>query len=340
MSAETIEWLNENVLVGYTDTNGKAWHATDTAASIENHFAAEVPLERVTDLLGFPVTQEPLQHVGAGGFVASDAHSVIYRPDNGRVFSVMSSGYQIHPYVETLLDGLNGVLATDELKIGSAGLLRGGARAWVQVNAPETLQVGGDTLLPFVTASTSLDGSQSTRFTLGAQRAVCDNTLDMSFMFASGTYSLRHTRHSLAAFNPETVADTIGVLADVSASLDLRVDMFLDTTVSEAQWAAIAADLAGIDPDMEPGRGRSIAETKESALWEAWNADMDAQYAGTAWGALQAVNTYWNHSRPLRNMSGTSRYERNYEALIAGDTRKNDSDAVAALLRHTDLVLA
>ena len=119
MSAETIEWLNENVLVGYTDTNGKAWHATDTAASIENHFAAEVPLERVTDLLGFPVTQEPLQHVGAGGFVASDAHSVIYRPDTGRVFSVMSSGYQIHPYVETLLDGLNGVLANG---IGVGGL--------------------------------------------------------------------------------------------------------------------------------------------------------------------------------------------------------------------------
>ena len=338
MSRETLEWLNENVLVGYTDTHGKAWHANNESS---NHFSGAVPVDKVTDLLNFPVLGEPLMHVGESGFVPSADHQVIYRPDTGRVFSVMSSKYAIHNYQDTLVDGLERVLATGELQIGSAGLLRGGARAWVQVNLPETLAIGGDEILPFVTASTSLDGSSATRFVVGGLRAVCDNTLDLALFNAFSSYTLRHTKHSVSAFDPERIAEVLDILHHVEASISEQVDRLTDQRVSDAQWSAIVADLVGYDPDAEEGRGKTRAENAMGDMTGFWNGDVRlGEYAGTAWGALQAVNTYYNHGRVLRNMEETSRFERNYESLLSGDTGKHDAKALDAIQRHTGLVLA
>ena len=44
MSRETIEWLNQNTLIGYTDKRGTAWHAVK---GYDNHYAGAVPLEDV-----------------------------------------------------------------------------------------------------------------------------------------------------------------------------------------------------------------------------------------------------------------------------------------------------
>jgi len=48
MSKETSEWLNQNVLVGYTETRGNAWHykASDQGEEA-NHYDGAVPLEDV-----------------------------------------------------------------------------------------------------------------------------------------------------------------------------------------------------------------------------------------------------------------------------------------------------
>lgn len=341
MSAETIEWLNENVLVGFTETEGKAWHANESEASKRNHFTGAVPEERVRDLLGFPIVSEPLAHFAGDRIIEDPTRQAIYRTDSDVMLGVVGESYTVHPYNEVLLDGIQQVLATGEAAVGSAGLLKGGARAWVQVNAPESLIVHGDEILPYVTASTSLDGSSATTFTYGAQRAVCDNTLDLALFYATGTYRLRHTRHSLAAFSPEDVRGALGVLEAVEGAIEESIDRFMHTTVTDAQWAAVTAELVGFDPEAEEGRARSIAENKMAALDDVYRDHVAATpYAGTAYGVVQAANTWFNHNRPLRSMEGVSRYERNMETLIGGGYAKADGAIMAALERHAGLVLA
>jgi hypothetical protein len=85
----------------------------------------------------------------------------IVRPDTGAILGIFRTGYKVHDYDQWLINNVEGILDAD-LHIGSAGLLRGGAVAWVQVEMADTLNAAGVEFRPFLTATTSLDGSIAT----------------------------------------------------------------------------------------------------------------------------------------------------------------------------------
>jgi hypothetical protein len=62
----------------------------------------------------------------------------ICRSDTGTVMGIITDGYQPHQYAEWLLTTVANLL-DDDLSISSAGLLKGGAVAWVAVSVPETI---------------------------------------------------------------------------------------------------------------------------------------------------------------------------------------------------------
>ncbi|HHT13129.1 MAG TPA: DUF932 domain-containing protein [Propionibacterium sp.] len=62
------------------------------------------------------------------------------------------------------------VLDDDDLQVGSAGLLRGGAQGWVQIEAEATQMVEGVEHRPFLTAATSMDGSLATTYGVGTRQ--------------------------------------------------------------------------------------------------------------------------------------------------------------------------
>ena len=48
MSNETITWLNQNTLIGFTDNRGNAWHYKQAAQGQEpNHYPQAIPVEDV-----------------------------------------------------------------------------------------------------------------------------------------------------------------------------------------------------------------------------------------------------------------------------------------------------
>jgi hypothetical protein len=48
MSAETEEWLNQNILIGFTAKRGNAWHYRASAQGAEsNHYEGAIPTEDV-----------------------------------------------------------------------------------------------------------------------------------------------------------------------------------------------------------------------------------------------------------------------------------------------------
>ena len=121
------------------------------------------------DPLGSPAT-----------WVQVDDRQAITRSDTNAVLGVFSSGYAMHQYREWLLNTVANVL-DDDLVISSAGLLRGGAIAWVEVSVPETITtpVGFD-FRPNLLATTSFDGSIATTFKRTVTATVCDNTRDLA----------------------------------------------------------------------------------------------------------------------------------------------------------------
>ena len=81
-----------------------------------------------------------------------------------------------HQYDEWLLGTVANIL-DDDLCVSSAGLLREGAVAWVEVSVPEAITTPeGVTFRPNLLATTSFDGSIATTFKRTVTDVVCDNT--------------------------------------------------------------------------------------------------------------------------------------------------------------------
>jgi phage/plasmid-like protein (TIGR03299 family) len=169
MSRETLEWLSNNTLIGFTEKRGHAWHHR---AGDQNWYPGAIPVEDVRKRLFAWHAQERPIYVGGEGdpFTAQlNAYEIpgskaIVRSDSGNVLGIFKDGYQPHQYDEWLLDNVATIL-DDSLQIGSAGLLKGGAVAWVSVEMPETLEtVQGIRFRPFLLAATSFDGSVATTY--------------------------------------------------------------------------------------------------------------------------------------------------------------------------------
>ncbi len=175
LSAETYEHLNTQTLIGFTSKRGNAWHYRANLQGDEpNHYPTDVPVADVLRRL-FHWTPEvgPAETTIAGKRYVDHTRKVIVRPDTETILGTFKSTYQVHRYDEWLLDNVAAITDSGELKIGSAGLLKGGAVAWVQFELEETLDVANVQYRPFLTAATSLDGSIATTYQCGHQVVVC-----------------------------------------------------------------------------------------------------------------------------------------------------------------------
>jgi len=346
MSRETMAWLNRNVLVGYVDVRGTAWHHRRSAEGEEpNHYAGPVPIEDVKRRL-FHWTAEPRELVlltpdGRGGTtcVPLDSHRAIVRNDSNEVLSIRGADYFIHQYGEVLLESVAHLL-DDDLNIGSAGLLRGGGVAWVQIEAPENFVAAeGLEFRPHLLAATSHNGSIATTYKRVATIVVCDNTLAMGLRegqssFSSdgttmdGEYKVKHTAGSTLRLLDARKA--LKIVFDMGNAYKAELNDLLSVKVSDHDWTRfLDAHIPIADDATDAKKGNALLQRHTHN--DLWNEDPRvAPWRNSALGVLQAVNTYRHHLLPARG--GTIRYERNKLEAIFDTGKKKDAKALSVLM--------
>lgn len=340
MSAETLEWLQENTRIGFTEKRGAAWHAARGAdGEYRNHYPDAVPLEDVQKLFDYELAEGDIEVTAItskGVLTTSDPkRKAIVRVDTGDVFGIFSrDGYKIHAPQEWLLDQVGMILDTSssQLAIGSAGLLRGGAQAFVQFELPDTFttHTGGVEHRPYLTAATSHDGTLATTYLTGTTVVVCDNTLSAAIGSADGKFKVRHSANSLHRL--ADVRHELGiVLEQVGDQFDAEVEQLLNESVSDEKWSAFVEAYVNPTAKELAGRSATMADNKRIALNRLWNYDERvAPWRGTAWGVVSAVNTYAHHEQNVKNVS---RVERNMSRMITGEWDKLDAATTRLLAR-------
>lgn len=264
--------------------------------------------------------------------VADPGRKAIVRPDTGTILGVFKSGYRVHQFDTWLLDEV-ALLLDDDLAIGSAGLLKGGAVAWVSIEVPETITTPeGITFRPHLLAAASHDGSLSTTFTRTVTNTVCDNTMGVALREGvehGQRLKVRHTRNSLGRLTE--AREVLGIVHTIADDFAAQVAQLTAVKVSDADWDRFVGSLAPL-PDRE-GRSRTVAEQKRETLHHLYREDdRVAPWAGTAWGVVQAVNTMVHHESTIR---GAGRAERNAERAVTGGMDKIDRatvDRITALV--------
>ncbi len=340
MSKESIGWLNTNTLIGCTDKRGTAWHwRAQAQADRSNHYPGAIPVADVQDrLFGWQAESRRLA-VELPAAVVDATHwegglprrwavlpdrQAICRSDDHTVLGIFGPGYTRHQYREWLLTTVADLL-DDDLAISSAGLLRGGAIAWVEVSMPDTITTPeGVAFRPNLLATTSFDGSIATTYKRTVTDTVCDNTRELALSEVGQEVKVKHSRNSHAQLAPARQAlAMVHTLADDFAA---EVARLCRVEVTQSQWEAfLDAHIPRVHATTGrplTGRSQTMADTKRDSLTTLyWSDPRVAPWAGTAHGVLQAVNTYEHHEGVVR---GSSRGERNGLKTITGDFGRLD----------------
>jgi Domain of unknown function (DUF932) len=99
--------------------------------------------------------------------------------------------------------------------------------------------------------------------------------------------------------------------------------------VSDGDWARFLNEVAPVPSD--EGRSQTRAQSKRESLQRLWDHDARvAPWRGTAFGVMQAVNTFTHHEGTVRGMQ---RSERNMLRAATGDIDALDRHTVQTILR-------
>lgn len=338
MSRETSEWLNTMTLIGFTEKRGPAWHYRESSQGAEpNHYPGAIPVDDVLRrLFNFEVVEAPVYYllnaddVDENGaepqFVRSQAgRKGMLADDNHYDLGAFKDGYVGHGYQEWLIDQVSLIL-DDDLKIGSAGLLKNRAKAWVSVEMEESMFAEGLHFRPQLINATSFDGSMATTLKSAVQVVVCDNTLDMGLAEAGGVFKIRHSKYSNAKIND--VRDALGLVHTMGEDFAQELRALTEWKISEPNFERHLELM--VPKPKEEGRSMSIATKKQDEIIKLWREDERvAPWRGTALGVVQAYNTWNHHFQTIRGDS--SRGQRNMENVINGRFATADQKVLATL---------
>ncbi len=337
MSEESLRWLNNQILVGFTEKNGKPWwFRQDVQGDEPSIYPGPVPSEDVLrrlfswDAEKWPVVlQQP-----NGNSIPLERQVAIVHGETGHMFRVGSPRYVIHQYRDWLLDVASHIFGTNELHIGSAGLLRRGAGAFITIERPEAVvSRSGMELKSRLLAATSHDSKIASTYKMVNTIVVCDNTLDYALYGEGGAkYRVRHSPNSFLRI-PE-VRETLNLMIESDKGVVEFVDSLADITVTESQWQEIVSQLVDIPKDSLP-RVRARLENKRLVMDDLWRTDPRcAPWRGSALGAFQVFNTYRHHlaaSSTKANSSLEERFNRNMANVISDKALTDDQELLRVI---------
>lgn len=341
MSRESMEWLNTKQLVGFSDKRGNAWHYRKEFQGDEpNHYPGPVPVADVLRrLFNFEVVEKQLYVASGADFLPVPDRKAIAHGETGEVFGVFKDGFQIHQYPEWLINNVSKLIGENTLTgIGSAGLLKGGAQAYVQIEVPDSYSTPeGVEYRPNLLASTACDGTLCSTYKRTITVVVCDNTREMALGERGQQIKVKHSRYSHLRI--ESAREALSLIDATAEDFAAEVAALCEWEVTDSQWDQLLTQL--IPDDSNSKRGATVRDNKRDALSQLYAYDARvAPWSGTAFGVVQAWNTYAQHTRPTRG--GTVRAERNVSDAITGATGTADKAVLSTLakLQGRELVLA
>lgn len=344
MSAETMDWLRNNIRIGFTSERGPAWWHGDGYMADGSHFDGPVPTEEVERLLSVEFVEGTVfsTYTDASGERQSTqdkTRKTIITPDTGEILGIFKQGYQVHGYRQWTADQVAAILdqSRGELATASVGLLRNRGVAFLQAKLVDSgLEVGGYGFVPYITAATSVDGTLASTYATGIEGVVCDNTLASGLASAMTKLKIRHSRKSAGRL--ADVRGALGLVYKAADEFSAAAAALQDVTVTADDFAGWLDEMNGPVPAPDPksstgGAKYTNAVKLRDRYTDLWTYDPKVKpWKGTAFGIVQLDNTFrtWD-----RNVSGAAggRIERNMLNMVSGVTGREDATALTALAK-------
>lgn len=294
-------------------TDGEAWHGLGVA--IPEAIACDPKAIAEKAGAAYSVYKADAQFVDQTGKRQDVPNrAVLVRNDTHEPLEVLSDNkYKIVQPVE-YFEAFRDSLAANNLRISSAGVLKGGRIVFVNAKFTDAGfdVLGMDRVNTYVCLGGGYDGTLSSFGYLSSLRTVCWNTLSANIAqrkreggkagkAGQGFFRVPHS----AAFDGKVLGSALGL---AGKELAVRSGVFNSLAGYKMQREAVAkyfCDVLKIDQEKQAA-GDLSARTRNvlDALANAYLTGPGAEYAsanGTAWGALNAVTHYVDHLAATRD---------------------------------------
>lgn len=332
-----------HLVVGLNRELGDPWHGNGA-------FDDAVPLDAAIRVLTVNAAKRPLFTQSITGadeqgnlLVSTDPVMTagkqlygVFDEDTGHCFQAgVGEGYTIHDYTE-LIEWLAALVdaGAGDVEIGCAMALGHKEQAMVQIRPPEGVVIGGDKILPWLAAHSSLDSSWATGIKACRTRLVCDNTGRMIMGEGNPVYKIKHTKNSKLRL--AEAREVIGIMFESIDVMAEEIDRLQNTSLTDPQFQMVVdrtVPIKGDDGNPLEGRAKTIAESKRETLARLWVQDPRvAPFRGTVWGAVQAHNTAVTHEFTVRGASsGITRTDRQAINTVNGRIDQVDAETIKAI---------
>lgn len=347
MSTSTMIANNQNQLYGFTEKRGKAYMFSEKHQGNEsNHYDGAIPIADISRRLfnfqaisrkvavELPATIETMTHLDENNLpvrwtVQTDRQAIV-RDDTFNVMGLFKTGYTPHQYEQWLIQVLSNIVG-DTLGFAAVGVLREGALAYAQIEAPDNIMTPeGVEFRSSILTGTSFDGSVATFYKPVNTILRCDNQFEsLRRSKLTAVYKVKHSRNSEVKIADARAA--LGMIVAETDEFSAEIKALCETTVTDKQFSAFLESLAPTTENnvAKTGRGLTMATNKQDTLRRLWvRDDRVSPWKNTAFGVVQAVNTYSHHEQTVK---GTGRAERNVINTIKGTTAKADVEALDLL---------
>jgi len=233
-----------------------------------------------------------------------------YRKDNGCIFGVVGSRYEIVQNRDAF-EFFDAIVGKGEAIYETAGALGNGETIFITAKLPSYIRVGkDDDIEKYLLLTMAHDGSKSIQAMFTPIRVVCNNTLSAALKGKSNKVTIRHTKS--AHENLKRAHEALGIVNMLSDELgDIFNNMARKPLYGDPLEAYIESSL-GLTRDEEGYLSTRASNIKQNVLeyMEVNETQKVETCRGTLYGAYNAVTGYLsnvkdykdNNSKKMQNM--------------------------------------
>jgi len=223
---------------------------------------------------------------------------VLFRSDTFAPLSVVSRRYKVVQPSE-VLEFYRDLVNAGGFELETAGVLKGGKKLWALAKTgQETLLNGGDRVKAYLLLATSCDGTLCTTAQFTSVRVVCNNTLQMAVGDSGGAVKVPHSTQ----FDPQQVKQALGLGLSSWENFVVNMRQLADRKINKFEAMNYLINVLGDRsvPLNEQPNSKAIQNVYTLFNGTGKGSDM-ASASGTAWGLLNGVTEYVDHSRRARS---------------------------------------
>lgn len=246
--------------------------------------------------LDYEVTKQPVFTFKDGlnpGYCSIPNRFVTTRNNDGHMYDVVSDKFQIVQNRDAF-DFVN--YMGEDLTFEKAGETANGM-VYIIGKLPE-VDILGDTFTPHVIFRNGFSGKVKITAAICPLRVVCQNQFNFAFKNTQNAVTIRHVGNAEAKL--QEAREVLKLSADYMAEINAMANQYVGIKLTPDQLEKVVNQMfpmANIE-SMNSFK-RHHLEAARAAFVNAYNADDNGNFRGTAWGLINAYTDYITHKVPM-----------------------------------------